>query len=379
MNVRLFPDGKVHSAYLDLVNNPPDGVEYVGKFEFSPGTSLEMANKNFARIAADFMEMPYLFRIESDNLIHSCQKLLWTKSDFVIDIEHGNPFMGAYNIHKYKWLQFRGVVSNLMLHDNCKTIIPWSVSAMNAFMCNFQFLGKRFMRDRLKVVYPATEYVGKCRKFDKFTFIFVAGEAFYAKGGLQTLLAFEFLKRNFDYDFDLIMVGQIPKEILDRYDEPKRIKIGLHVYPSMQREYLLEMLSRCHCLVLPSHSDTFGMIVLEAKARGIPAIIADNFAAREIVWHRETGIVVDVDKTIDLRFDEIGRKRIGNGIFHRQFKNYVPDFMHVLEIANAMTDIMERGVAAKMGRRCLEETKDGKFSIKRRNCLLKEIYEDACG
>lgn len=375
MKIRLFPDGRIHSAYLDMVNHPPEGIEYTGQFEFSPGTSYDMVNKDIVRKAADLMELPYLFRIDSGELIHSCQKLLWTKSDFVVDIEHGNPFMGGYHVHKYKYPQFRGIVSEILKRDNCKAIMPWSVKARNAFMKNFEFLGKDFMYDKLRVVCPAVEYVGECRKFDKFTFIFVAGGSFYAKGGLQTLQAFEFLKRTCDEDFDLIMIGEIPQEILDKYSEAERSDMGLWLYSSMHRNVLLSILGSCHCLVLPSHADTFGMTVLEAKARGIPTIIADNFSAKEVVWHRETGLVVDIDRTVNPRFDDLGRKRIGKDEFHKQFEKYIPDAMHVIEIANAMLDMMDAGVSAMMGHKCLDEIKDGKFSINRRNCLLKKIYE----
>ena len=368
MKIRLFPDGRIHSAYLDMVKHPPEGVEYVGKFEFSPGTSYDMNNKNMVRKVLDMVEFPYLFGIESDCLIHSCQKLLWTKSDFVVDIEHGNPFMGAYHVHKYRYPQFRRIVDKILSAENCKAILPWSGTAAVSFMLNFMFL-RGGVFDKIRVINPAVEFVGARKKFNRFTFMFVAGGSFYAKGGLQTLQAFELLRRDCGEDAHLIMMGEIPDEIYSRYGHIN----GLHLMGQMPREKLLNALSHCHCLVLPSHADTFGMTVLEAKARGIPTIMADSFAADEVVTHGYTGYLVGVDRTIDLRFDNYGRKRIGKGEFHRQFAGYIPDALHVTEILHAMSDMIFSH--KNMGRNCLDEVRNGKFSVGVRNKALKEVYE----
>ena len=54
-------------------------------------------------------------------------------------------------------------------------------------------------------------------------------------------------------------------------------------------------LCRALCLVLPSEREGYGLVVVEAAARGTPAIVvraADN-AATELVEHMENGIVVD--------------------------------------------------------------------------------------
>lgn len=384
MKVRLFPDGRIHSAYLDMVKHPPEGVEYVGDFEFSPGTSYDMNNKDIVRKVLDVVEFPYLFNIDcassmrsvshpqgcdtSDCLIHSCQKLLWTKSDFVVDIEHGNPFMGAYHVHKYRYPQFRRIVDKILSADNCKAILPWSGTAAVSFMLNFMFL-RGGVFDKIRVINPAVEYVGEKKKFSEFTFMFVAGGSFYAKGGLQTLQAFELLRRDFGDDVHLIMMGEIPDEIYTRYGHIN----GLHLMGRMPREKLLNTLSHSHCLVLPSHADTFGMTVLEAKARGVPTIMADSFAADEVVTHGHTGYLVGVDRNVDLRFDNYGRKRMGKGEFHRQFDNYVPDALHVTEIMNAMDAMIY--CHDRLGKNCLEEIQRGKFSINVRNKALKEVYE----
>ena len=398
MKVKLFPDGRVHSAYFDLVNHPPDGVEYVGNFDHLYRT-LNPSGNDIARYVLDSLRLPYVFNINTDgfdlihcvsnskrefehsdqipkwNLIHSCQKLIHTKSDFVIDIEHGNPFMGAYCIDKYKYLQFKYIVSKILSKDNCKAILPWSVKAMTAFTYNFSFLDKHILEDKLRVIYPAVEYIGIGKKFDKFTFIFIGGESFYAKGGLQVLEAFEFLKKNYTIDFDLIMIGTIPIDIKDKYSTYEMSKMGLWLFDPMQRGILLDTMKKCHCLLLPSHGDTFGITVLEAKAMGIPSIMANSFSASEIVSHEHTGYIISHDKNINSWFDIYGRKMMNKTTFHSQFKKYKPDSIHVLELIYSMLNMMEDNNAFRMGKRCLDEIDSGKFSLKARNSMLKEVYE----
>jgi glycosyltransferase involved in cell wall biosynthesis len=47
--------------------------------------------------------------------------------------------------------------------------------------------------------------------------------------------------------------------------------------------------------VFPSTTDTFGMVVLEAQACGLPAIVSDVGGPQELVVTGETGFVVPAD------------------------------------------------------------------------------------
>jgi phosphatidylinositol alpha 1,6-mannosyltransferase len=52
-------------------------------------------------------------------------------------------------------------------------------------------------------------------------------------------------------------------------------------------------------LVFPSHTDTFGNVVLEALASGVPAVVTPDGGPKYIVQDGETGFV-----TVDDRFAE---------------------------------------------------------------------------
>jgi glycosyltransferase involved in cell wall biosynthesis len=66
--------------------------------------------------------------------------------------------------------------------------------------------------------------------------------------------------------------------------------------PFMPQNRLLEELARHDCLVLPSRFDAFGMVVAEAMAVGLPALVTDRVGAKCIIEdHPGAGWVVECD------------------------------------------------------------------------------------
>lgn len=63
------------------------------------------------------------------------------------------------------------------------------------------------------------------------------------------------------------------------------------VGPVTQEELAAEM-RRADCLVLPSRNDSYGMVVAEALAAGLPVVVSDMVGAAELVVPDENGWVV---------------------------------------------------------------------------------------
>jgi len=61
-------------------------------------------------------------------------------------------------------------------------------------------------------------------------------------------------------------------------------------------EELSEAYANMDLFVFPSHTDTFGNVVLEALSSGVPAIVTPDGGPRTIVRHGETGYIVPDDR-----------------------------------------------------------------------------------
>lgn len=60
----------------------------------------------------------------------------------------------------------------------------------------------------------------------------------------------------------------------------------------LEGEALTVLYASCDILIFPSTTDTFGNVVLEAQASGIPAIVSGQGGPRENVKHEETGLIL---------------------------------------------------------------------------------------
>ena len=58
-------------------------------------------------------------------------------------------------------------------------------------------------------------------------------------------------------------------------------------------EELASCYASCDLFVFPSLTDTFGNVVMEAQASGLPVIVGNAGGPRENVIHGETGLILD--------------------------------------------------------------------------------------
>ena len=91
----------------------------------------------------------------------------------------------------------------------------------------------------------------------------------------------------------LVVVGDGPhlKEIARRYRRPEILFTGFLHGEDLARAY-----AGSDVFAFPSTTDTFGNVVLEAQAAGLPAIVSDRGGPQEIVLPDRSGLVVDVDR-----------------------------------------------------------------------------------
>jgi glycosyltransferase involved in cell wall biosynthesis len=86
--------------------------------------------------------------------------------------------------------------------------------------------------------------------------------------------------------FRFLIVGQGAEEAWLRENLPNADFLGVLRGEDLSRAY-----SNMDLFVFPSHTDTFGNVVLEALASGVPAIVTPDGGPRYVVRDGETGIV----------------------------------------------------------------------------------------
>lgn len=124
---------------------------------------------------------------------------------------------------------------------------------------------------------------------------------------------------------DLVVVGQASADFagyeadLHRLVQAKGLEDRVHFLPGQDRESLALILRHASVMLVPSHSETFGMIALEASASGIPVLAAAAGGLTEAISDGRTGVLVPTHDPDDwalaldtLLQDEARRHELGD-------------------------------------------------------------------
>ena len=127
-------------------------------------------------------------------------------------------------------------------------------------------------------------------KNEKFTFIYV-GDLIERKN--VELLIDSFSKVNrFIPDSELVIIGDGPYiGVLKKLCKVKGINTRVRFKERLGQKKVARELGRSHCFVLPSRAETFGIVLVEALASGIPVISTTSGGSSDIV-NEKNGILL---------------------------------------------------------------------------------------
>lgn len=172
-----------------------------------------------------------------------------------------------------------------------------------------------------------------CRFREKYgltrPFVFYLGTLAFDKGAVHTLEAMGSLWKQGN-DLDLVLAGPPMDHFLRHYDSlPASEQARCHLLGPISEEDKSDLLAAGEILVLPSRSESFGIVYLEAWAARKPVVGASVGCVPEVITHGQDGYLVpfgDVqaiaEAILALWRDENERRRLGEGGYSKVLRNY---------------------------------------------------------
>ncbi len=97
---------------------------------------------------------------------------------------------------------------------------------------------------------------------------------------------------------DLMIAGDVSADFADYRAEVEALidELGMrnhvHFVGAQSRDNLAALMRHSQALLVPSHSETFGLVALEGAASGVPVVASSTGGLREVVVHEETGYLM---------------------------------------------------------------------------------------
>ncbi len=82
--------------------------------------------------------------------------------------------------------------------------------------------------------------------------------------------------------------------------QPKSVQSKIKFVFNFPQNQLKKLIDQSTVLVLPSHQESFGLVLIEAWARGKPVITSNIPSLSEIVKKTNGGLIFDINKPSDL-------------------------------------------------------------------------------
>ena len=215
------------------------------------------------------------------------------------------------------------------------------------------------------------------RNDKKIRLLFVAS-LFEEKGGPLVLALFDKLSLKYS-NLELWIKSDVPERFKQKYPF-KNINFFEFKNKIMLRDELLEKIyARCDIFIYPTLVDSFGGALLDAMCCKLPIVTTNIYAVPEIVQNNKNGFVIDVGGSPKYRSVFPGEN---DAISEEEYMQYISSKLDDKTIFNnfynALIKLIEnRALRVRMGLSGYKEVKEGKFSLKKRNLQLMEVYQKA--
>jgi glycosyltransferase involved in cell wall biosynthesis len=100
------------------------------------------------------------------------------------------------------------------------------------------------------------------------------------------------LSHNVKIPYTLTMAGEGESAYVNTLKQMATPTTEIHWRGQVEGEEKFKLLAQADILVLPSHTENFGNVVIEALSQGTPVLLSDNVGAKDYVMANEVGWVV---------------------------------------------------------------------------------------
>lgn len=221
---------------------------------------------------------------------------LFSRKPYITYIEKATQVFG-YTAKNYNKCIGRWLLRNRLEDKKLKYVFFRTETAKKGFINTFKDDARIVRAIEKKGVYvypptfPARDNISleRFRNPEKVRFLFISS-SFVLKGGAQMVRAFDALSHEMT-SVELIIItkiGTIDQETLNVIRKNKKITLK---EPMDRATLYTEYLLTSHCLVYPTFSDSFSMVINEAIGSFLPIITSDFFSIPERVRDSKNGFL----------------------------------------------------------------------------------------
>jgi len=364
------PAGRVHSSQYELINNPPGGYKFVTK---KPGP-LVRSNFVFDKVRLQVLDrlMPLnltkarldsLLSMPKADMIFAYNHVVFRKVPWVVLVEWANILVGR-DLRFFP--KYRNKIVEALSSEYCRGIIVWTEMAKESILLNYDAEG---FEDKIYTIPHAIKSTGYARNYNRgsVNLLFVGSsntpEDFDAKGAVDVIEAFKILKARHK-NLRLVIRAKAPKNM----QATDGLTVIDHIIP---REELERLFKEADIFVLPSHFAQ-EMVIVEAMKYGLPIVTSwIGSSCGEYVENNINGLVLPQNGTKYFTDDlMLISETIDRHNLIKSAHNDLEPLVKVLEQLIKSPELRER-----LGRSAKVEVDWGRFSIRHRNELLKEVLE----
>jgi|SRR3990167_106217 len=186
------------------------------------------------------------------------------------------------------------IVSFFATRSNCKRLIFVSEASKKSFFSTISYSTKfkALLEQKSTVVYPIpleNPNITSPKRATKNLKLLFPG-TFYMKGGMEVTHAYETLRKNYP-TISLTIITAI--HMLKKEDVNYIQSLpGLILQDATLNEEQMANMYRSHdILLLPTYREGFGLVLIEALSYGMPLVITDQYATKEMVMEKFNGFI----------------------------------------------------------------------------------------